>query len=186
MNASITVAELRARPPAPNLLVDVRSGSEFAAGHIPTAVNTPIDQIEARLEDLNIELPITLVCQTGTRARMTANLLESCQRQITILEGGTKAWIEAGMPVVASVKTRWSLERQVRLGAGTLVLIAAILALAVNPLWILLCGFVGLGLTFAGLTDICAMAIILEKLPWNRQSHCRIGVPHAESSVPNR
>lgn len=186
MNASITVAELRARPQAPNLLVDVRSGSEFAAGHIPTAVNIPIDQIEARLEDLNIELPITLVCQTGTRARMTANLLESCQRQITILEGGTKAWIEAGLPVVASVKTRWSLERQVRLGAGTLVLIAAILALAVNPLWILLCGFVGLGLTFAGLTDICGMAIILEKLPWNRQSHCRIGVPHAESSVPNR
>ena len=186
MNPTITVAELSARPPALNQLVDVRSGSEFAAGHVPTAVNIPLDQIEARLDDLNIELPITLICQTGTRARMTANLLESCQRQIAVLEGGTKAWIEAGLPVVASVKTRWSLERQVRVGAGALVLIATTLALAVNPLWVLLCGFVGIGLTFAGLTDICPMAMILGRLPWNRQSHCRIGVPHAESPVPNR
>ena len=66
------------------------------------------------------------------------------------------------------MKTRWSLERQVRLGAGLLVLAGAILALTVNPVWVLLCGFVGLGLTFAGLTDICAMGIILERMPWNK------------------
>jgi hypothetical protein len=107
-------------------------------------------------------------------------LLEPCQRQITVLEGGTKAWIEADLPVVASVKTRWSLERQVRLGAGLLVLTGAILALTVNPRWLFLCGFVGLGLTFAGLTDICAMGIILEKMPWNKLSQCKIAGPNAE------
>ena len=106
---------------------------------------------------------------------MTAGLLEPCHRQIAVLEGGTKAWIDAGLSVVSSVKTRWSLERQVRLGAGVLVLIGVVLALTVNPLWVLLCGFVGLGLTFAGLTDICAMGMLLEKMPWNGRSHCPTG-----------
>ncbi len=180
MNSTVTVSELRNHPSPAALLVDVRSGAEFASGHIPGAVNIPMDQIEARLGDLGLNLPIVLVCQSGKRARMTASLLEPCQRQITVLEGGTKAWIEADLPVVASVKTRWSLERQVRLGAGLLVLTGAILALTVNPRWLFLCGFVGLGLTFAGLTDICAMGIILEKMPWNKLSQCKIAGPNAE------
>jgi len=98
--------------------VDVRSSSEFASGHIPGAVNIPMDQIEARIDDSWGRSPIVLICQAGKRARMTAGLLEPCQRQISVLEGGTGAWIQAGLPVVASVRTRWSLERQVRLGAG--------------------------------------------------------------------
>jgi len=113
---------------------------------------------------------------------MTAGLLEPCHRQIAVLDGGTKAWIDAGLPVVASVKTRWSLERQVRLGAGLLVLTGVILALTANPRWLFLCGFVGLGLTFAGLTDICAMGIILGKMPWNSRSRCAIAGPNAEQS----
>ncbi|MGD1022951.1 MAG: rhodanese-like domain-containing protein [Candidatus Sulfotelmatobacter sp.] len=183
MSPTITVAELRTPGSTLTLLVDVRSASEFASGHIPGAVNIPMDQIEARLDDLAVNLPIVLICQAGTRARMTANLLEPCQRQITVLEGGTKAWIDAGLPVVANVKTRWSLERQVRLGAGLLVLTGAVMALADNPHWVFLCGFIGLGLTFAGLTDLCPMALMLEKMPWNRQPHCGIGVPHAEPSA---
>jgi rhodanese-related sulfurtransferase len=168
------------------LLVDVRSASEFASGHIPGAVNIPLDQIESRLQDLNANVPIVLTCQSGQRAAITANLLAPCHREIAVLEGSTNAWIKAGLPLVTSVKTRWSLERQVRFGAGLFVLIGVILALTLNPLWILLSGFIGLGLTFAGLTDLCPMAIILGKMSWNRQPHCSIGVPHAESSAPNR
>ena len=178
MNPTITVSQLRSHTPAQ--LVDVRSSSEFASGHIRGAVNIPMDQIEARLDDLVLDHPIVLICQTGKRARMTAGLLEPCHRQIAVLEGGTKAWMDAGFPVVSSVKTRWSLERQVRLGAGALVLTGVVLALTVNPLWVFLCGFVGLGLTFAGLTDICAMGIILEKMPWNGRSRCPIGAPRSE------
>ncbi len=182
MSSTITVSELRNHESPAALLVDVRSGTEFASGHIPGAVNIPMDEIESRLGDLGANLPIVLVCQSGKRARMTAGQLEPCQRQITVLEGGTTAWIEAALPVVASVKTRWSLERQVRLGAGLIVLTGAILALTVNPRWLFLCGFVGLGLTFAGLTDICAMGIILEKMPWNKLSQCKITGPNAEQS----
>lgn len=182
MSPTVTVSELRNRPSPAALLVDVRSSTEFASGHVPGAVNIPMDQIETRLDDLGLNLPIILICQSGTRARMAATLLEPCHRQITVLEGGTKAWIEAGLPVVASVKTRWSLERQVRLGAGLLVLSGAILALTVNPRWLFLCGFVGLGLAFAGLTDICGMGIILAKMPWNKLSQCKIAGPAAEQS----
>lgn len=182
MSATITVSQLRNHPPPAALRVDVRSGTEFASGHIPGAVNIPMDQVEARLDDLGVNLPIVLICQSGKRARMTAALLEPCQRQIAVLDGGTKAWIQAGLPLVASVKTRWSLERQVRLGAGFLVLTGSVLALTVNPWWVSLCGFAGLGLTFAGLTDMCAMGIILERMPWNRLSQCRIAGPSMEQS----
>jgi len=167
---SITVAELQSQPTYE--LIDVRSASEFAAGHIPRAVNVPMDQIEARLEDLPSR-PLVLVCQTGKRARMTAAILEPCQRQITVLEGGTSAWIREGLPVVRNVKTRWSLERQVRLGAGVLVLIGTALAITVNLYWLGLSAFVALGLIFAGTTDICPMAELLERMPWNAQSHCK-------------
>jgi len=182
LSPTVSVSELRNHPSPTALLVDVRSGSEFASGHIPGAVNIPLDQIEARLDDLGLNLPTVLICQSGTRARMAAGLLEPCRRQITVLEGGTKAWIDAGLPVFASVRTCWSLERQVRLGAGLLVLTGAILAMTVNPYWLFLCGFVGLGLTFAGFTDICAMGIILEKMPWNKLSQCKITAPNAEPS----
>jgi rhodanese-related sulfurtransferase len=101
---------------------------------------------------------------------------------MAILEGGTAAWIQQGLPVVRTTKTRWSLERQVRLGAGLLVLLGVVLALTVNPYWLALTAFVGAGLTFAGLTDLCAMAEILGRMPWNRQSQCKIPNPNAELS----
>ena len=181
MSPSLTVANLHSQPPAHAQLIDVRSPSEFASGHVPGAVNIPMDEIESRLADLSTG-SIVLICQMGKRARMTANLLEPCQRQIAVLEGGTAAWIQAGFPVVTSLKTRWSLERQVRLGAGLLVLFGATLALTVNPRWLFLAAFVGLGLTFAGLTDICPMAEILAKMPWNGRSHCQLPASNAAPS----
>lgn len=179
MSRTIHVTEMH-QLPGEAQVVDVRSASEFAAGHIPGAVNIPMDQIEARLGDLRSEALIVLVCQSGKRARITAGLLEPCQRQIAVLDGGTSAWIQAGLPVVASVKTRWSLERQVRLGAGLLGLAGAILAFTVNVNWLFLSAFIGLGLTFAGLTDFCPMAEILAKMPWNGRSQCKLATPNVE------
>jgi rhodanese-related sulfurtransferase len=172
MTPSITVADLRTLSTSAQL-IDVRSPSEFASGHIPGAVNIPMDQIESRLADLSSD-PIILICQMGKRARMTASLLDPCQRLISVLDGGTNAWLQAGLPIVRTAKTRWSLERQVHLGAGLLVLTGVVLALTVHPYWIGLSAFVGAGLSFAGLTDICPMAELLARLPWNSQSHCKL------------
>lgn len=186
MSASISVVELQHQLPGFAQLVDVRSASEFAAGHIPGAMNIPMEQIEGRLDDLRPNTPLVLICQAGKRARMTAGLLEPCQRQMSVLEGGTSAWIQAGLPVVTSVNTRWSLERQVRLGAGLLVLAGVVLAFTANVNWLFLSAFVGAGLTFAGLTDICLMGEFLAKMPWNGRSQCKAVNPRVEPAKSRR
>ena len=161
--------------------VDVRSATEFAAGHLPGAVNIPMDEIEARLPDLS-PLPIVLICKSGGRARMVAGLIAPCRTDVTVLEGGTDAWSKAGLPLVVSRRTRWSLERQVRCAAGVLVLAGTLLAATLHPDWLLLTGFVGLGLTFAGLTDLCPMAVLLGAMPWNRTQQCSAAPAGKEKS----
>lgn len=148
--------------------VDVRSATEYAAGHVPGAMNIPLEQIEVRLGDLGLREPVILICQSGMRARLAAGLLKQCRENVLVLEGGTAAWSNAGLPLVVNGKTRWSLERQVRLGAGMTVLAGVVLAATANFHWIYLAGIVGLGLTFAGLTDICGMGMLLARTPWNR------------------
>lgn len=182
MAPSITVSELRNQSRFQAQLIDVRSPSEFASGHIPGAVNIPMDQIEARRQDLCTGLPVVLVCQAGTRARVTVDLLANAGCDIAVLEGGTSAWIQNGLPTVCCTRSRWSLERQVRLIAGVLALAGALLALTLNPMWVFLSAFIGFGLTFAGLTDICAMGILLAKMPWNRTPRCTPAIPVSETS----
>ena len=167
---TVTVSELAQWHDAPpdSQWIDVRSPGEYASGHIPGAVNIPMEQVEARLDDLLPGVPIVLVCQAGKRARMVAGLIEPCRKDVTVLEGGTSAWSAAGLPLVASVKSRFSLERQVRLIAGLLVLTSVVLAVMVDRAWLVLAAFVGAGLTFAGLTDICLMAGLLIRMPWNQ------------------
>lgn len=152
--------------------IDVRSATEFAAGHIPGAINIPLDEIEARTEDISTEVPLILICKAGKRARMAAGFLEPCRSNITVLKGGIDAWDKTGLPLVVSKKTRWALERQVRLVAGILVLGGSIAAAFIGRGWLLLTGFVGAGLTFAGLTDICGMAVLMAAMPWNRTRKC--------------
>jgi rhodanese-related sulfurtransferase len=156
------------RPGFAAACIDVRSATEFAAGHIPGAINIPMDEIESRLGDLPAE-GVVLVCQAGKRAEMTRAMLTGQVAEMYILSGGTDAWQAAGLPMVASTRTRWALERQVRLGAGLLVLTGVLLGFLVNPAWYGLAGFVGAGLVVAGTTNFCGMAYLLALLPWNRR-----------------
>jgi len=149
-------------------LVDVRSPSEFAAGHIPGTMNVPMEQVQTRVADLDLTSQVVLVCKSGTRANIARGLLASKVPNLSVLEGGTDAWAKEGLPLVQSQKTRWSLERQVRLGAGVLILASLGLAFGVNLAWLGLTAFVGVGLTFAGATDICLMGIGLARMPWNK------------------
>ena len=173
MTQLLTIEELKKQRDegSQTLLVDVRSGSEYGTGHVPGAVNVPLEQVESRLGDLG-SLPIVLICKSGKRARMAAGLLEPCLKSVAVLEGGTDAWRKEGLPLVTNLATRWSLERQVRLGAGLIALAGAVLALAIDIRWAYLSAFVGLGLTTAGLTDFCPMALVLGKMPWNGPRQC--------------
>ncbi|MGC2111531.1 MAG: rhodanese-like domain-containing protein [Candidatus Korobacteraceae bacterium] len=166
MVSTITGERLRADSTGHGKLIDVRSAAEFAAGHIPGAVNVPMEQVEMRTANIG-EGAVVLVCEAGTRAAIVAGWLEARQ-PVSVLSGGTVAWKKAGLPLVSCVPCRWTLERQVRLGAGLIVLLATLLSLLVNAKWIYLAMFVGAGLTFAGATNICGMGILLARMPWNR------------------
>jgi rhodanese-related sulfurtransferase len=159
-------------------LVDVRAPSEYAAGHLPTAINIPMEQVEARLQDLRPDCPMVLICQSGRRAEFVANLLQPYNLDLSVLEGGTCAWAQASLPFVRSAKSRWGLERQVRLVAGLLIIASVALVLSVSRNGVYFAGFIGLGLTFAGLTDICPMASLLCRMPWNQpRSHKPAATP---------
>jgi rhodanese-related sulfurtransferase len=149
-------------------LIDVRSATEFACGHLPGAINIPLDQIELRTADLDPTRPIVLVCQAGTRARLAATLLEPVFPNLTVLDPGTSAWIRSGNPIVCCTVSRWALERQVRLIAGLLVLAGILLGITVSPWFLALSAFIGCGLTFAGATNICPMGELLARMPHNR------------------
>lgn len=154
-------------------IVDLRSETEFAAGYIPGAKCIPLQQIALRRADF-ADGDLVLVCEAGTRASIAQKNLEQPGRTIAVLEGGTRAWREAGLPIVSALQTHWSLERQVRFGAGLLILIGVALALLVSKAWTLMPAFVGAGLTFAGATDICMIGKLLACMPWNQLRHSDI------------
>jgi len=149
-------------------LVDVRSPSEFASGHLPGAVNSPLETLSRA--SFQTGERIVLLCQGGTRARMAQQVLRSAGIEACVLCGGTAAWRAEGRAIDRDTATSWSLERQVRLGAGMLVLLGTLASVLLDAKWLLLTGIVGAGLTFAGLTDICMMGNLLARMPWNRRN----------------
>ena len=161
---------LAASPGLP--LLDVRTPVEFAEVHVPQARNEPLDQFNpAQLfgtGGLAKDQPVYLLCRSGARAAKAAEkLARAGLANGVVVTGGTLAWIEAGLPVERGAVKVISLERQVRIAAGSLVLLGLLLAKFVHPYLIGLTAFVGGGLVFAGITDFCGMGLLLARLPWN-------------------
>jgi rhodanese-related sulfurtransferase len=153
-------------------LIDVRTPVEFAEVHVPLAKNVPLDQFDpkalATSGQLSKDQPVYLLCRSGARATKAAEkLAQQGLANAVVVEGGTLAWIDAGLPVNRGKAKVISLERQVRIAAGSLVFIGVLLSIFVHPYFIALPGFVGAGLVFAGITDYCGMGLLLVKLPWN-------------------
>jgi rhodanese-related sulfurtransferase len=155
-------------------VIDVRTGGEFEAAHIPGAYNVPIDALGEHQRDL-VELgdPVVLVCQSGTRAcRAETALVDAGMDNVRVLAGGMNAWQQEGREVI-TLKARWPMERQVRLVAGSIVL-SSILASTVFPKAKWIAGGIGAGLTFAALSNTCALGSLLAKLPYNRPAECDV------------
>lgn len=155
-------------------LLDVRTTGEFESAHLPGAYNVPLDQLTEHVREFGkVTSPVVLICQSGSRARQAeAVLREAGLERLHMLEGGLNAWLAAGKPVKRGGKTRISLERQVRIVAGSLVAVFSLLALLKFPLLAVVPLFIGCGLLFAGITDTCGMALLLAKLPYNRGATC--------------
>lgn len=153
------------------LWLDVRTPGEYAAAHIADSLLMPLDQLDPQAvrERLQPGQPCVVVCQSGNRARKAAERLAAGGvNNLHVLEGGIHAWQQAGLEVNRG-KGVISIERQVRIAAGLLVLTGVALALWVHPGWLALSAFVGAGLVFAGITDFCGMGLLLARMPWNQQ-----------------
>ena len=154
----------------PCLCLDVRTPIEHREIHAEGVTLLPLDQLNVdRVRELRSDdRPIYLFCRSGSRAAKAYEQLEKAGlNHCYVVEGGTDAWAASGLSVVRGSKAI-SLERQVRIAAGLLVLIGAIASLLIHPYAIALSAFVGAGLVFAGLTDWCGMGLLLAKMPWNQ------------------
>lgn len=151
-------------------VLDVRTPVEFAEVHVPEAHNIPLDEFISNLLTVPKDQPVYLLCRSGQRAARAAEKLSGAGFvQPVVVEGGTLAWIDAGLPVTRGLTKAISLERQVRIVAGSLVFTGVVLGWFVNRWFFTLSGFVGGGLVFAGITDFCGMGLLLAKMPWNKR-----------------
>jgi rhodanese-related sulfurtransferase len=151
-------------------LIDVRTPVEFQEIHVPFATNIPLDRLDTKaIERLKQESnSIYVICRSGSRGSKACEKFVAAGIDDAVnIEGGTIAWEQAGLPVVRGKKSM-SLERQVRIAAGLLVFLGSTLGYFVHPYFIGLAAFVGAGLVFAGVTDTCAMGMLIAKMPWNR------------------
>ena len=162
--------DAEARRAAGAELVDVRTPVEFAAGHAQGARNVPLDRLDpaALLKECGGR-PLVLMCQAGTRSRAACEKLAAAGFADALqVAGGYAAWERAGLAVVRG-QPAMSLERQVRIAAGALVVLGVALGFLVHPGCFGLAGFVGAGLVFAGVTDTCAMGLLIARMPWNQR-----------------
>ena len=149
--------------------LDVRSKDEFSSGAPVGSRCLPLDQLDQELHQLPKDQILLLSCQSGRRSEKAAQILkEKGYTQVLEVEGGFSAWKEAGLPIAQTKKSALPIMRQVQLTAGLLVLSGVFFGHFVHPSFYVLSGFVGAGLSFAGLSGWCGMAMLLEKMPWNR------------------
>ncbi|MFE1949664.1 rhodanese-like domain-containing protein [Streptomyces sp. NPDC059524] len=150
-------------------LLDVRTPGEFRTSHIPGAYNVPLDTLREHRAELrrHLDESVVLVCRSGARATQAERALaEAGLPNLRVLDGGMTAWEASGAPVNRG-EQRWELERQVRLIAGSIVLVTGVVGFFVPGVH-LIGTAVGAGLTFAALSNTCAMGLMLSKLPYNR------------------
>ncbi|MDR4497481.1 MAG: DUF2892 domain-containing protein [Candidatus Scalindua sp.] len=152
-------------------VIDVRTEAEFESEHIEGSHLLPLDKIEEKSDEVRaVPAPRLLLCQSGNRASMAKSRLEKLNvAGLSVIKGGIVSYKEAGGETLRG-KLRISLERQVRIASGSLVLLGLVTGFYIHPAFLILSGFAGGGLIFAGITDYCGLGILLSKMPWNRYS----------------
>lgn len=153
------------------IIIDVRTPGEHNAGHIPCAINMPLDDIEKQADVLRKYDVVYVHCQSGNRSGLACERLETLGLgNLVSVDGGMNEWEEDGFTVArgSDVKCRLPIMRQVLLAAGTLILLGFLLALFSSAYFLAIPVFVGCGLALAGLTGWCPMMAILTRMPWNK------------------
>ena len=149
-------------------LIDVRTPAEYGSVHAKGAVNHPMESLDLGKIPCSKDDEIHVICQLGGRSMKVCQKLEAAGfTNLVNVDGGTSAWQSAGLPVVAGKKVM-SLERQVRIAAGSLVVIGVIVGQFFHPSGFGLSALIGAGLVFSAVTNTCGMGMLIAKMPWNR------------------
>jgi len=152
------------------ILLDVRMDQEVSEISVDETEfrHVPLQSLGRAIGSLQADAEYYMLCRSGKRATMAANqLLQNGFGNVNVIAGGIMAWEKANLPVTKTAGPI-SLERQVRIAAGSLVLIGSLLSLVVNTWFIIIPMFVGCGLVFAGVSNTCMMGTMLMKLPYNK------------------
>jgi len=153
------------------ILIDVREPGEFAGERIPGATLVPLSQFDPHKIPQSDDTPLVLCCRSGQRSQIAAQKLQEAGfESVSQLASGITAWKDAGYPTIKDQNAPISLFRQVQIVAGSLVVTGTILGALISPWFLILSGFVGTGLVFAGVTDTCMLGMLLAKLPYNQRS----------------
>ncbi|MSQ71414.1 MAG: MBL fold metallo-hydrolase [Betaproteobacteria bacterium] len=151
-------------------LLDVRTQGEFETLRIAGSFNVPLDRIDpaALMQLVGADTTLYCLCQTGTRSQLAVARLRSGGFQRVIhVDGGTNAWTAAGLPVERGGRNVMGLDRQMRITAGSIVVLGVAAGALFHPAGYLLAALIGAGLVYAGASDSCAMTSVLAKMPWN-------------------
>ena len=151
-------------------IVDVREVDEHRREHVAGASLLPSSAFSVSgFPAAQSERLALVLCRSGGRAgKVAAALVAAGRSDVRVIEGGITGWERSGMPVVRDAKAPMPIIRQVMIAAGTMVAGFTVLAVAVDPWFLLGTGFVGAGLAFAGISGFCPMATVIGKMPWNR------------------
>ena len=152
-------------------LIDVRTPVEHDEMHIEGSRLMPLGDLDAAAvkSATGGSGQCVIICHSGKRAEQAFQKLQAAGcGNLAILEGGVTAWQSTGLPLVRAEKKRLPLMRQVHLTIGLSVLTGSILALVVDPRFAFIPAFFGVGLTMAGATGWCGLALLISKMPWNK------------------
>jgi rhodanese-related sulfurtransferase len=151
-------------------LVDVREPAEYAGEHLANSVLVPLSQFAPNQIPVDPDKTLVLYCRSGNRSAQAAQkLLGAGFEEVTHLDGGIEGWKQTGYPTIINRNAPLSLMRQVQIVTGSLIVTGTLLGAFVSPWFLILSGFVGTGLLFAGITNTCALAMLLAKLPFNQR-----------------
>jgi len=151
------------------VLVDIREPDEFARRHARGALSRPLSAFETAHLKLAPDAEVIFACRSGMRTAANCDRLAAAvSGEAFVMNGGLDAWASAGLPLEEDRKAPLEMMRQVQIAAGGLVLVGVALGFLVSPLFFLLSGAIGAGLTFAGVSGFCGMAKLLALAPWNR------------------
>lgn len=155
------------------LLVDVRTPAEYGALKVPCSVLAPVQSLDVQKflgqHPEACEREVLLMCRAGSRAKAAAEKFKAAGHdRIAVIEGGILAWEAAGLEVEKGTSKVIPVDRQVRIAIGLGIILFTILGYTVHPLLFLGAGAMGCGLVFAGITDLCPLALLVAAMPWNQ------------------